>query len=358
MSNASDRSTSKVRELETRLRDALQSMLELEMTERTTSGGWISGARILEKQENCTRLLGECITLTEALPRALEYVWTKSIAEEIVNLRSSLDTLRRRMQAAHANGFNHPILRVSNAPQEWKDDWQRHEQFLRYMANRLKALQIANRPTFVQETTDKLAAKSSAQIEAMSDRIGAHLSSQLDHSIRMFGSSPPASPELLQTISEWKSNEWAGQEVETSAPETAAHPEVPTVAEESCDHADKRRKGKKWQDVMKQAELIVRRNGGDWPGVNTMILKIDCGKKTLYTAIRNSLYLKARKAEYEAERKNPAREVPLTDEALDSVAQSREPDPVEALIAEQNAEVAHEVRQYSAARMRRSPASR
>jgi hypothetical protein len=80
--------------------------------------------------------------------------------------------------------------------------------------------------------------------------------------------------------------------------------------------------------------------GGIFPGVRPLARALGCEKRlsSLNNAIRSSKYLRARQAEYDADRKATCREKRLTETHLDSVRQSTEPDPLEALIEEQAAD--------------------
>ena len=94
--------------------------------------------------------------------------------------------------------------------------------------------------------------------------------------------------------------------------------------------------GKSREQVKIEAERIVKRDG--YRGLNRLMKEVDCGKGNLLNAIAESLYLKARKAEHEAQ-KPRGKAVPMTDAVMDAAAA---PEPSrsgqERLIAEMHAE--------------------
>jgi hypothetical protein len=58
--------------------------------------------------------------------------------------------------------------------------------------------------------------------------------------------------------------------------------------------------GRSPEQVIKAAETYIKRNGHRWPGVNGLMRICNCGKSTVYDAIKLSPYLQARKAEAKA----------------------------------------------------------
>jgi hypothetical protein len=94
--------------------------------------------------------------------------------------------------------------------------------------------------------------------------------------------------------------------------------------------------GMPWQDAKDKAERHVKRNG--YPGLKALAKIVECSPATMSKAIERSPHLKARKAEYEAERTGKPRETPMTDVVLDNTQQTTEADPLGRLVAEQRAD--------------------
>ena len=124
-----------------RLKSALELMVKLE-TEPPLNNDPIHRKRLTKLKKQCSLALRACFQSSEGLPDALRTVWSPTVASEIVEMRSSIEVLRTRMACYRANGFNHPILRVSNAPQQVKDEWIMHEQYLWKMVKRLPCLSL------------------------------------------------------------------------------------------------------------------------------------------------------------------------------------------------------------------------
>jgi hypothetical protein len=90
-----------------------------------------------------------------------------------------------------------------------------------------------------------------------------------------------------------------------------------------------------WQEAQQKADTWVRRHG--YPG----LLKLGramggCPAATLSKAIKKSKFLSAQKAEHE--RGSRGHEVQLSQEDLDGRPQTKEPDPLQSLIREQEAD--------------------
>jgi hypothetical protein len=81
--------------------------------------------------------------------------------------------------------------------------------------------------------------------------------------------------------------------------------------------------------LAKKAEEWVKRHGNQFPGVQALARQLRCAKSSLGNAIKESVYLKARKAEYDKGRKGKPCEIALTGVHQDSIPQSTEPDPSE-----------------------------
>lgn len=96
--------------------------------------------------------------------------------------------------------------------------------------------------------------------------------------------------------------------------------------------------------VREQAVAYVKLNG--WIGRNAVAEEIGCPPSTLSKAVKTSIFLQARKAEYEAE-KGGRRQVQVSQDELDRVTAERE---IKRLAAESKAEVQRDERQ----RQRRS----
>lgn len=94
--------------------------------------------------------------------------------------------------------------------------------------------------------------------------------------------------------------------------------------------------GMSWEDAKEKAERHVKCN--NYPGVNSLAKIVGCAPSTMSKAIKRSPYLKARKAEHEAERKGVPRETQMNDVVLDKTRQTTEADPLELLIAEHEAD--------------------
>jgi hypothetical protein len=79
---------------------------------------------------------------------------------------------------------------------------------------------------------------------------------------------------------------------------------------------------------------------GKFPGVRPLARALGCETRlaSLNNAIRSSKTLSARKAEHDARRKASPTEQRLTDVHCDSIPQSTEPDPLRALIEEQQSD--------------------
>jgi hypothetical protein len=108
--------------------------------------------------------------------------------------------------------------------------------------------------------------------------------------------------------------------------------------------------GMRWQDARKLAEDHVRAHGGVFPSVKLLAEIVGCSRRTIDKAILKSSYLKARKAE--AQSKHSGRTVALTDSAIEEVSE-RQNNQLEALTAEQNAELVREQRQGIVAKRHR-----
>ncbi len=96
--------------------------------------------------------------------------------------------------------------------------------------------------------------------------------------------------------------------------------------------------------LVKKAEQWVKKHNGKFPGVNSLAKILDAAQSSLSKAIKDSSYLKARKAEHEAERKGKPRETQMTDMVLDGSVQATERDPqnqaaLNELVAEQQMDI-------------------
>lgn len=109
--------------------------------------------------------------------------------------------------------------------------------------------------------------------------------------------------------------------------------------------------GMKWQDAIRRGEAYVSRK--PFPGVNALAKIVGCSAATMSKAIKKSPTLAARKAELEAKSGKVAREVPMTEIVTDGVKQTTETNPLDALIAEQSAEMERESSPRAAKRRRR-----
>lgn len=103
--------------------------------------------------------------------------------------------------------------------------------------------------------------------------------------------------------------------------------------------------GMPWQEAKRKAVQYVKAEG--YPGLNKLAKKIGCAKGTIKKAIKQSPYLKARKAEYEAE-KGHIREVPMSDAVLDHTPQETEASAIERLVKESRADEERQKRKYQA----------
>lgn len=88
------------------------------------------------------RAFGQFERDAQALPRHLSHVWTVSVAEEIANLRTAVQGIISLLRSAKREGLNHPIITFSNASDERKKEWIKHELLLYRMVNRLDALDL------------------------------------------------------------------------------------------------------------------------------------------------------------------------------------------------------------------------
>jgi len=105
----------------------------------------------------------------------------------------------------------------------------------------------------------------------------------------------------------------------------------------------------KWKNIRDRCEKHVRKHG--WPGINALARQMQCSPSTVRKAVQKSTYLAAREAEARATAGGrAAREVPVTDAVADSAKQTREQDPLEQLIAEQQADERRDVRARQRAR--------
>ncbi len=109
--------------------------------------------------------------------------------------------------------------------------------------------------------------------------------------------------------------------------------------------------GMTWQDARKRAEKHVKDHDGAFPRVMQLAKIIGCSRRTIDKAVKNSAYLKARKAE--AQSKQSGRTVPLSDNAIEEASQ-RQHDELADLIAEQKSDMMQEIRQAQTAKKRRS----
>ncbi len=96
------------------------------------------------------------------------------------------------------------------------------------------------------------------------------------------------------------------------------------------------------EELRKRAEQVVRRHG--YHGLRPLARSLKCSPSSVSNAIKDSTFLKARKAEHEAERTGKPRETALTGVTVDDTAQQTEVDPqrqavLNELIAEQESDV-------------------
>ena len=134
----------------------------------------------------------------------------------------------------------------------------------------------------------------------------------------------------------------------------AAHPDgqrsdrvADTLTEDVTKSEQPASKGMSWKKAKDAAERHVKRNNNAFPGVNALARIVGCVPSTMLKAIKNSVYLAARKAEHEV--KKP-KEVALTGDVLEITPQQRETDPCDVELArltkEQADDLAREERQH------------
>lgn len=111
--------------------------------------------------------------------------------------------------------------------------------------------------------------------------------------------------------------------------------------------------GMVWEVASKRAEQHVREHDGVFPSKRKLAKIVGCSRPTVDKIIKKSTYLKARHAE--AERRKSRRTVPLSEPAIDEVSDRlHDDDNLEALIADQEADMRREKRQAQAAKKHRS----
>jgi len=109
-------------------------------------------------------------------------------------------------------------------------------------------------------------------------------------------------------------------------------------------------------EVIRRAEAHVKAHKGVFPGRNKLAEIIGCAPASITKAVKNSSYLKARKAEHDATKKS-GREVQVSD-SMDAFTDESDGDQddrdaaLDRLIAEQEAERKREERQHRSAKQR------
>lgn len=100
-------------------------------------------------------------------------------------------------------------------------------------------------------------------------------------------------------------------------------------------------KGQSRIELRKRAECYVKSQGDIFPGVRALAKILTCPESSLSNAIKDSTYLRARKAEHQ-KRIRTASTQTLSEYDFDQLKQSTEPDPSDALddlVAEQQADL-------------------
>jgi len=90
-------------------------------------------------------------------------------------------------------------------------------------------------------------------------------------------------------------------------------------------------KGVSRKKTQKKAEDYCRRH--PYPGIQSLAREVGCSSSTMHKILKESAFLRARRAEAEAVKKAGGRAVSLTNWVEASTAQTREPNPAEAAAA-------------------------
>lgn len=154
------------------------------------------------------------------------------------------------------------------------------------------------------------------------------------HMAKAVGSTPQSVDECIQEGRFFKDGGSAGQVSRVGAEERAPN--------------QIRFAGESRGELRSRAEEHVKASG--FPGTNELARQLGCASSSLSNAIEESVFLKARRAEYEASKARKPREQSLTDVNLGQAQQQREASPVEdaMLKEEQQAELAKLVAEQQA----------